>query len=71
MTQLLSTGKVPGLRDGEWEEVWDCSGGGVLNGEFEDFFEDIFAQWWVWQFFVISVKFHKIFLLNGEFDNKF
>ena len=34
MTQVLSTGGVPGLQDGEWEEVWDCWGGGVLNGEF-------------------------------------
>ena len=32
--KVLSTGWVPWLQDGEWEEVWDCWGGGVLNGEF-------------------------------------
>ena len=35
MTQLLSTGGVPGLQDGEREELWDCWGGGVLYGKFE------------------------------------
>ena len=52
----MSTGGVPGLQDGEWEEVSDCSGGGVLNGEFGG--EKIQ--------FLITDKFFKIFLTTNS-----
>ena len=63
MTQVLSTGGVPGLRDGEWEEMWDCWGGGVLNGEFEGEEFSFFRN-------NIDDKFHKIFVIHGEFEGK-
>ena len=34
----MSTGGFPGLQDGEWEELWDCWRGGVLNGEIHKIF---------------------------------
>ena len=53
MTQVLSTGGVPGLQDGEWEEVWDCWGGGVLNGEFEIISMISFTKYLCW---MVSLK---------------
>ena len=88
MTQVLSTGGVPGLQDGEWEEVSDCWGGGVLNGEFKgekSFFLEIISMIsftnYLWSimslkgkihFFRNNIddKFHKIFVINVEFEGK-
>ena len=76
MTQLLSTGGVPGLQDGEREELWDCSGGGVLNGEFEGGGSSIFLslndefEGEKIIFYRVLFKLYKIFLLNGSLKGK-